>query len=84
MTLRDCSCFVRIPAAEDEPVEARLADLDKKNWAAKLEYWREIERVLLEGGYYMGMEQPRQETDCLLERMVKASNTNSNGANGGG
>ncbi|KAL2024443.1 hypothetical protein VTK56DRAFT_8254 [Thermocarpiscus australiensis] len=71
MTLRDCTCFVRIPADPAAPVEAKLADLDKKNWAVKLDYWRAVEARLIEGGYYEGKEQPRQGTDCQLER-VKA------------
>lgn len=68
MTLRDCTCFVRVPADPSRPVEAKLADLDKKNWAAKLGYWQATERRLIEGGYYEGRELPRQETDCQLER----------------
>jgi inositol-pentakisphosphate 2-kinase len=68
MTLRDCTCFVRIPADPALRVEAKLGDLDKKNWAAKLGYWQAIERRLIEGGYYEGREVPRVETDCQLER----------------
>lgn len=71
MTLRDCTCFVRIPADASAPVEAKLADLDKKNWAAKLGYWQATERRLIEGGYYEGREGPPPEgvrTDCQLER----------------
>ncbi|KAK3953577.1 inositol-pentakisphosphate 2-kinase [Pseudoneurospora amorphoporcata] len=69
MTLRDCTCFVRI--SEDTQggvkVEAKLADLDKKNWEAKLEYWKELEEKLKEGGYYEGVEVPRVGTRCLWE-----------------
>lgn len=58
MTLRDCSCFVRIPAdgdgGGDGEVEARLGDLDRKNGEEKLGYWREMERGLVEGGFYGG------------------------------
>ncbi|KAK1827126.1 inositol pentakisphosphate 2-kinase [Podospora conica] len=60
MTLRDCSCYVRIPEEEGE-VEARLGDLDKKNWEGKLEYWRGMERGLVEGGFYEG-----EGMGCLL------------------
>ncbi|KAK3302210.1 inositol pentakisphosphate 2-kinase-like protein [Chaetomium strumarium] len=70
MTLRDCTCFVRIPADPALRVEAKLGDLDKKNWAAKLGYWQAIERRLIEGGYYEGREVPRVETDCQLERRL--------------
>lgn len=70
MTLRDCTCFVRI--SEDSKtgevrVEAKLADLDKKNWEAKLEYWKGMDGVLKEGGYYEGIEVPRVKTRCLRE-----------------
>ncbi|KAK0623380.1 inositol-pentakisphosphate 2-kinase [Immersiella caudata] len=68
MTLKDCSCFVRIPADPESPVEARFADLDKKNWEAKLEYWRATERGLIEDGYYEGREVGGQKTKCLYER----------------
>jgi inositol-pentakisphosphate 2-kinase len=73
MTLRDCTCFVRIPADPSAPVEAKLADLDKKNAAAKLGYWQEMETRLIEGGYYEGREVPRQGTDCVLERGLAAA-----------
>ncbi|KAL2148209.1 hypothetical protein VTH82DRAFT_5982 [Thermothelomyces myriococcoides] len=49
MTLRDCSCFLRVPADPDSPVEAKLGDLDKKNLAAKLRYWQQTEMRLIEG-----------------------------------
>lgn len=68
MTLRDCSVFIRIPADPTLPVEACIADLDKKNWEAKTEYWRATERGLIEDRYYEGKEMPRWQTNCLLER----------------
>jgi inositol-pentakisphosphate 2-kinase len=71
MTLRDCTCFVRIPGDPGLPVEAKLADLDKKNAAAKLGYWQTMERRLVEGGYYEGREGERVGTDCLLEREAR-------------
>ncbi|KAK3333814.1 inositol pentakisphosphate 2-kinase-like protein [Cercophora scortea] len=67
MTLRDCTCFVRIPAQADRPVEAKFADLDKKNWEAKLGYWQATETQLIVEGYYHGEEKPRQRTNCRLE-----------------
>ncbi|KAK3391938.1 inositol-pentakisphosphate 2-kinase [Sordaria brevicollis] len=74
MTLRDCTCFVRI--SEDAEtgnvkVEAKLADLDKKNWEAKLEYWKGMDDVLKEGGYYEGVEVPKVATRCLREIEAK-------------
>lgn len=68
MTLRDCTCFLRIPADPGRPVEARLGDMDRKNGAAKRAYWDEMERKLADGGFYEGREQPRQRTACWLER----------------
>ncbi len=66
MTLRDCTCFVRIPADPSRPVEAKLADLDKKNAAAKMESWQEMERRLIEGGFYEGKEGLPVQLDCQL------------------
>ncbi|KAK0722464.1 inositol-pentakisphosphate 2-kinase [Lasiosphaeria miniovina] len=71
MTLRDCTCFVRVSGEgedEDGRVEAKIADLDKKNGEAKMGYWQETERQLIDGGYYDGTEEPRQVTNCQVER----------------
>lgn len=68
MTLRDCTCFLRVPGDASRPVEAKLGDLDRKNGSAKREYWDEMERKLTQGGYYEGKEHPRQRTACWLER----------------
>ncbi|KAK3322145.1 inositol-pentakisphosphate 2-kinase [Apodospora peruviana] len=67
MTLRDCTCFVRIPADPTEEVEAKLADLDKKNGAAKLRTWQALERRLVEEGFYTAPK-PREQWTCRLER----------------
>ncbi|KAK0661256.1 inositol-pentakisphosphate 2-kinase [Cercophora samala] len=75
MTLRDCSLFLRISSLGDgtgQPrIEAKLADLDKKNAAKKKHHWEELERNLVEGGFYEGKETPREETNCLLERIKR-------------
>ncbi|KAL2188638.1 hypothetical protein L209DRAFT_741704 [Thermothelomyces heterothallicus CBS 203.75] len=68
MTLRDCACFLRVPADPGSPVEAKLGDLDKKNGAAKLGYWQRIETRLIEGGYYAGREVEGVEVNCRLGR----------------
>ena len=68
MTLRDCSCFVRISAAGQ--VEAKLADLDMKNSDAKAMKWEEQETRLVAEGYYSAQENPQQATNCLLERYM--------------
>ncbi|AEO57785.1 hypothetical protein MYCTH_2062719 [Thermothelomyces thermophilus ATCC 42464] len=68
MTLRDCACFLRVPADPGSPVEAKLGDLDKKNGAAKLGYWQRVEKRLIEGGYYAGREVEGVEVNCRLAR----------------
>ena len=38
-------------------IEARLGDLDLKSSAGeKAEYWRTLERTLIDGGWYTGTE----------------------------
>lgn len=70
MTLRDCSLFLRIPrrpgcAADD--VVAKLADLDKKNYAVKRQYWEGMEQGLHDKKLYWKDEDISAElTDCQL------------------
>ncbi|KAI0013705.1 inositol-pentakisphosphate 2-kinase-domain-containing protein [Xylariaceae sp. FL0662B] len=72
MTLRDCSCYVRVPVADERaPVVVKLADVDKKNWREKQTYWQESHRNLVENGWYTGEEaaegdEPLVETACVL------------------
>ncbi|KAG4219357.1 hypothetical protein PC116_g32163 [Phytophthora cactorum] len=66
MTLRDCSCFVRMPIKEGEPVIIKLADVDKKNWLQKQSYWQKRHDDLVMGGWYDGSESPPIETACVL------------------
>ncbi|TDZ68198.1 Inositol-pentakisphosphate 2-kinase [Colletotrichum trifolii] len=59
MTLRDCSLFVRYREdsqgrVDAKTLEAKLADLDKKNAAWKFDEWVKKERDLIEGGWYTG------------------------------
>lgn len=67
MTLRDCSVFLRLPDDDELPFEARIGDLDLKS-PAKAEYWKSIERPLIEEGWYMGTEkeEDRQPINCAL------------------
>jgi len=58
MTLRDCAVFLIVPVDGNKPIEARLGDLDKKNFTKKISYWRDTERELIDGGYYQGTESP--------------------------
>lgn len=85
MTLRDCTCFLRIPGEDDDNdvdsphrkkiVEARLGDLDKKNGSAKLASWQALERRLIDEGFYT-RRRPRGEWTCALERDEEDDNDN--------
>ncbi|KAI0887423.1 uncharacterized protein GGS22DRAFT_109336 [Annulohypoxylon maeteangense] len=66
MTLRDCSCFVRVPIDPDAPVTIKLADVDKKNWRQKQSYWQRRHNDLVDDGWYHGTEKPPVETACVL------------------
>lgn len=70
MTLRDCSCYVRMPADATEDVEIKLADVDKKNWEEKQTYWQESHWNLVDHGWYTCEEQVDRpiETHCLLDQ----------------
>jgi inositol-pentakisphosphate 2-kinase len=71
MTLRDCTVFLRLPADEtdDKNIEARLGDLDLKS-PDKAEYWKKMERKLIEEGWYQGTERKelRQPIYCQISR----------------
>ncbi|KAK7749061.1 Inositol-pentakisphosphate 2-kinase [Diatrype stigma] len=80
MTLRDCSCFVRMTATtaaaaagddhhDGAGVVVKLADVDKKNWHEKQTYWQTSHRNLVKGGWYEGKEDPPMETHCLLGQL---------------
>lgn len=67
MTLRDCTLFVRSTA---RGIEARLGDLDFKH-PEKLGRWKDIERRLIDEGWYTNAEAEsmrRDETICRLSR----------------
>ncbi|KAI9804069.1 MAG: hypothetical protein M1825_001470 [Sarcosagium campestre] len=67
-TSRDCTVFIRVspyvPASSIESeadvnaaIEARLGDLDFKSPAmGKALYWRDVERRLIDGGWYSGTD----------------------------
>ncbi|KAI9660865.1 MAG: Inositol-pentakisphosphate 2-kinase [Trizodia sp. TS-e1964] len=68
MTLRDCTIFLKIPLAAHQLVDARIGDLDMKIAdGGKAEYWRAMEKDLIEGGWYSGTEDPKRP---LLEHCV--------------
>lgn len=72
MTLRDCSLFLRIPrrpGASADDVVAKLADLDKKNYGSKHEYWEGMEDGLHKKDLYWrsgGGGVSADLTDCQL------------------
>ncbi|CAK7205931.1 Inositol-pentakisphosphate 2-kinase [Sporothrix eucalyptigena] len=74
MTLRDCTYYLRITTgdgtATTQPpsISAKLGDLDRKDGRRKLARWQAQERTLLAGGFYLGIEEPQQQTQCWLER----------------
>ncbi|KAK8049309.1 hypothetical protein PG994_011039 [Apiospora phragmitis] len=71
MTLRDCTCFVRMPKDDNDDdnneVEIKLADVDEKNWVSKREYWQKSHNNLVDSGFYHGTEEPHMETQCVLQ-----------------
>ncbi|KAK8056531.1 hypothetical protein PG993_001758 [Apiospora rasikravindrae] len=68
MTLRDCTCFVRMPKDDNnEEVEIKLADVDEKNWVSKKVYWQKSHNNLVDSGFYHGTEEPHMETHCVLQ-----------------
>lgn len=69
MTLRDCTCYVRVSLDAGMPVEAKLGDLDMKNAAVKERHWREVEQTLRDSGCYVEEETPRQTTLCSLGKL---------------
>lgn len=71
MTLRDCTCYLRVALDPDgrlRDIGAKLGDLDRKNGQQKLERWQAQERALIDGGFYTATEARRQTTLCWLER----------------
>ncbi|RDL37420.1 uncharacterized protein BP5553_04853 [Venustampulla echinocandica] len=69
MTLRDCSLYVRLPVdgKDDDKIEARIGDLDLKS-PDKGDYWKTVERQLIDEGWYMGTEKKEdlQPLTCSL------------------
>ena len=68
MTLRDCSLYLQVPKHDSSaPITAKIGDLDLK-LPEKAEYWKDVERPLLEEGWYLGTEKEadKQPLDCNL------------------
>jgi inositol-pentakisphosphate 2-kinase len=66
MTLRDCSVYLRFPSDGDtRPIEARIGDLDLKS-KDKKQYWHDLEKQLIDEGWYQGTEEHQQPNKCQL------------------
>jgi inositol-pentakisphosphate 2-kinase len=68
MTLRDCSLYLQVPEHDlSAPIIAKIGDLDLKR-PEKADYWKDVERPLLEEGWYLGTEREehQQPFDCNL------------------
>ena len=68
MSLRDCTLYLRFSWDESDSVEARFGDLDVKQPVnTKLAYWKDIERSLINSGFYIGEEKNGfSDKACLL------------------
>ena len=70
MTLRDCTCFIRLPPggiARIDDVQVKLGDLDKKRVGTKWTKWRDSEIDL--SYFYRALEPDEVETgriDCMM------------------
>ena len=65
MTLRDCTLYLKVCQTS---IDARLGDLDLKTGKGKVEYWRGLERQLIDGGWYTATEKENAvgENPCHL------------------
>ena len=65
MTLRDCTLYLKVGRTS---IDARLGDLDLKTGKGKAEYWRGLERQLIDGGWYTATEKEKTigENFCQL------------------
>jgi len=58
MTLRDCTCFALVSTqagknrASRKPLKIRFGDFDMKDPKFRLDYWRRVEKQLIDGGFY--------------------------------
>lgn len=58
----------QVPYSEHEPLEIRLGDLDfKSGVGGKLQYWRGVERRLIEEGWYNGHHHDQEPSECSLQ-----------------
>lgn len=64
MTLRDCTLYLKV---DQDSIDARLGDLDLKTGIRKAEYWRDLERQLIEGGWYTATEKEKLMGENLCQ-----------------
>lgn len=64
MTLRDCTLYLKVG---HESIDARLGDLDLKTGKGKAEYWRGLERQLIDGGWYTALEKEKTVGENLCQ-----------------
>ena len=64
MTLRDCTLYLKVSPSS---IDARLGDLDLKTGKGKAEYWRGLEKQLIEGGWYAATERERTVGENLCQ-----------------
>ena len=64
MTLRDCTLYLKIGP---NSIDARLGDLDLKNGKGKAEYWKGLERQLINQGWYTATETEKSVGENLCQ-----------------
>ena len=64
MTLRDCTLYLKVGY---NSVDARLGDLDLKRGKGKAEYWKGLEKHLIDGGWYTATEEERTAGENLCQ-----------------
>ena len=64
MTLRDCTLYLRVG---QNSLDARLGDLDLKTGKGKAEYWKGLEKQLIEGGWYKATEKEKTVGENLCQ-----------------
>lgn len=64
MTLRDCTLYLKVGQIS---IDARLGDLDLKSGDGKAEYWRGLERQLINGGWYTATEKEKTVGENLCQ-----------------
>ena len=78
MTLRDCTLFLKVPRSGQGKIEAHFGDLDLKSpKGGKAEYWPNLERKLINEGWYTQAEQPQNPNEEICELARKSASSES-------